>query len=246
MKRLLIGLGVLVVLLVLGVVWVLGSLDAIVKDQIETVGTELTGTRVGVAGVDIKLTEGVGEITGLTVANPKGYRTDYAFRMNRLRLGIDLASVGKEPLVLDELLIAAPQVNLELNEKGGSNLKELSDNVAANTAKADQQAAKAQQEAGGEPLRMQIRKLVIQDAGYAIHSPLQQLDGRSGTLPAIALSNVGGSRGSTPGEIGRLVIGKLAQSAIKEGAQAGVKSAVGEKLKDVGGDLGGALKKLVE
>jgi len=244
MKKVLIGIALFLVLVVIGVTWLLSSLDDIVKRQIETIGTELTATQVQVDGVNITLTEGRGRITGLTVANPKGYATDDAFSMNLLQLGIDLQSVGKSPLVLNELIIDAPVVTLEMNEKGGSNLKEISDNVSANTAAADKEAASAQQDAGAEPLRILIRKLVIKDVSYAIHSPVEKLDKASGTLPTITLTDVGGSNGGTPGEIGKTIIGDLARRVIKEAAAAGIKSAVSGKIKEAGGGMGDALKRL--
>ena len=244
MKKLLIGAGIVVVLVVAVAIWFFSSLDGIVKNQIEAIGTELTGTKVSVGGVSIKLTEGVGQITKLSVANPKGYKTDEALSMNLLRLGIDLPSVGKNPLVLNELVIDSPLLNMEMNEKGGSNLKEISDNVSANTAAADKEASSAQEQAGGEPLRILIRKLIIKGVSYAVHSPVEKLDNAKGTLPTITMTNVGGSKGGTPGEIGKIIVGKMTERVIAQAAKAGIQSAVDKKLKDVGGGLGDALKNL--
>lgn len=243
MKKLLIGAGIVVVLVIIGVAWLFSSLDGIVKNQIEAIGTELTGTKVSVGGVGIKLTEGVGQITKLRVANPKGYKTDDALSMNLLRLGIDLPSVGKSPLILNELVIDSPLLNLEMDEKGGSNLQKISDNVSANTSAADKEASTAQQ-AGGEPLRILIRKLSITGVSYAVHSPVEKLDNTKGTLPTITMSNVGGSKGATPGEIGKIIVGKITERVIQQAAKAGIQSAVDKKLKEVGGGLGDALKNL--
>ena len=48
----------------------------------EQSGSELMGVPVTVTGVDIKLRSGRGRITGLEVANPSGYSSENAFRMN--------------------------------------------------------------------------------------------------------------------------------------------------------------------
>jgi hypothetical protein len=243
MKKALIGIGIALVLAVIGVTWLLGSLDGIVKNQIEAVGSQLTGTKVGVGGVDIELTSGAGTITGLNVANPRGYQSNNAFQMNLLKIGIDLASIGKNPLVLNELVIDAPLITMESNAKGGSNLKELADNVSANTSAADKEVAKAQQDPGGEPLRILIRKLRINDVSYAVRGPAAR--DVKGTLPSISMTNVGGSNGGTPGEIGKVIIRDLSERVIKQAAKEGIKTAVEDKIqKDVGGGLGGALKKL--
>lgn len=251
MKKALIGIGIVLVLVALGVTWFLGSLDGIVKKQIEVVGSELTGTQVGVGGVSIKLADGAGRITGLTVANPKGYKSDNAFSMKLLQLGIDLPSIGQNPLILNELVIDSPLVTMEMNEKGGSNLKDISDNASANSSAADKEASKAQQEAGGqesggEPLRILIHKLVIKDVSYAVQGPAVKPGDVKGTLPTINMTNVGGSKGGTPGEIGKIIVRDLSQRVIKQAASAGIKSAVENKVKDaVGGGLGDALKNLV-
>ena len=242
MKKVVIGIGIVLALVALGAVWLFSSLDGIVKNQIEAIGTELTGTKVSVGGVSIKLTEGAGQITKLKVANPKGYKTDEALSMNLLRLGIDLSSVGKNPLILNELVIDSPMLNMEIDEKGGSNLQEISDNVTANTSAADKEASSAQQQAGGEPLRILIRKLSIKGVSYAVHSPVEELDNAKGTLPTITMSNVGGSKGATPGEVGKIIVGKMTERVIAQAAKAGMQSAVDKKLKDVGGGLGDALK----
>jgi len=243
MKKALTVIGVVVILVVIAVVWLFSSLDGIVKKQIEVVGSELTGTKVAVGSVGIKLTEGTGSISGLSIANPAGYKTDQAFRMKLLQLGIDLQSLGKSPLVLNELVIDAPKVTMEMNETGHSNLKDLSDSISANTAKADQAATEQQKETGGEPLRILIRKLVIKDVGYELHSPVKQLEKTEGTLPTITLSNVGGSKGGTPAEIGKVVINDLTRRVIKQATEAGIRSAVENTVKEKAGGLGDVLKK---
>ena len=68
--------------------------------------------------VRIKIKNGAGQIRGLKVGNPKGYATANAFDMSLLRLGIELKSLGKQPLVLDELTIDSPVVNMEINQRG--------------------------------------------------------------------------------------------------------------------------------
>lgn len=245
MKKGLIGIGIALVLIVVGVYWVLGSLDGIVKNQIEAIGSELTGTQVGVGGVSIKLADGAGTITGLTVANPNGYESENAFSMDLLKVGIDLASIGKNPLVLNELIVDATRVTMEMNAEGGSNLKEISDNVAANTASADDKATKAQADAGGDPMRILIRKLLIKDMSYAVRSSAVKEIDASGKLPTILMHNVGDSNGGTPGEIGKVIIRDLSQRVIKQAAKEGVQSAVEDKIKkDVGGKIGDALRKL--
>jgi len=110
MKKILIGIAAVVTVLVLAIVLLLGNIDKIVQGVLEDVGSELLGVPVKVSSVKIKLKSGSGQITGLTIANPKGYSAKNAFRMDMIRLGLNLGSLGKQPLVVDELNIKNPVV----------------------------------------------------------------------------------------------------------------------------------------
>ena len=72
MKKTLIGGAAVVLLLAVAIVWLLGSLDEIVKDQIEVIGSELTGVPVRVGSVDIDVQAGAGQIRRLRIGNPQG------------------------------------------------------------------------------------------------------------------------------------------------------------------------------
>ena len=111
-----------------------GRLGMRVEKKIESAGSELTGVPVQVERVELKLMRGMGEIAGLTVANPAGYEAEYAFQMDlsRLNLGVFSLLLGVKTIILDELVIDSPVVNFEHNAQGGSNLKEISDNVREN------------------------------------------------------------------------------------------------------------------
>jgi hypothetical protein len=93
------------------------------------------------------------------------------------------------------------------------------------------------------PLRILIRQLLIKDVSYVVRGPaVQDVDG---TLPSISMTDVGGTNGGTPGEIGKVIFGDLSEREIKQAAKEGIQSAVEDKIKtDIGGGLGDALKKL--
>ena len=240
MKKTLIGGAAVVLLLAVAIVWLLGSLDEIVKDQIEVIGSELTGVPVRVGSVDIDVKAGAGQIRRLRIGNPQGYAAANAFDMSRLRLDIELKSLGKQPLVLDELIIDSPVVNMEINQRGGSNLKEILDNVSKNGQQAD---AKAETGDAGEPMRIAIRRLRIEGVTFTESNPFEEGEPRSGTLPAIERANVGGSEGATPAKIGEIVIGALggqiAQQAAKKKMTEVIEEKTGGVLKSIGDALGG-------
>jgi hypothetical protein len=189
-----------------------------VDRQIELVGSELTGVSVTAGEVRIKLGRGLGEIKGLTIANPDGYVATNAFEMEQLRMNLGIvSSLAGEPLVLDELVIYQPVVNLEKKSQERSNLKDISDNTERNMEEADRKSAAeepASKEKPGEPFRIVVRKLVIE--GVTLN--VRRADGttRSGTLPSIELTDVGGDEGVTPGGLGLVVIGAMAGEMLKQ------------------------------
>jgi uncharacterized protein YxeA len=79
MKKILIGLGVLVILVGVGVFVFLGQLNDIVRAAIEKVGSDMTQTNVELNEVDIELTSGKGALRGFRVTNPNGFSKDDAF-----------------------------------------------------------------------------------------------------------------------------------------------------------------------
>lgn len=195
-----------------------GSLDPRVEKQIELVGSELTDVSVVVDKVKIRVGQGLGEINGLMIANPEGYVATNAFEMGQLRMNLGIvSSLTGGPLVIDELVIYYPVVNLEKRPREGSNLKDISDSTERNMAEADRKSAAeepASKEKPGEPLRIAISRLVIE--GVTLNVRLADGTARSGTLPGIELTDVGGDEGVTPGGLGRLVIGAMAGEMLKQ------------------------------
>lgn len=178
----------------------------------------MTGVDVVVGDVQLKIRKASGQVSGVTIGNPDGYESANAFDMDLLRLNLGLvASLGGSPLVLDELVIDSPIVNLEFNQEGGTNLEDLSLRIQENQESADEKSAElepADPEVPGEPFRIAIRKLRVEGVTMSV----RRADGtkRSGTLPPIELNEVGGEKGVTPGELGVSVILAIVNEALRQ------------------------------
>ena len=134
MKRIVLAGVVILVAVVIGVVvYVMGSLDSIVKAAVETYGSEITQADVELDKVKIEPTSGAGTLSGLTVGNPDGFKSDSAFRLGEVSVAIDLGTVTEDTIVIKKVLIAGPEITYELG-KGGDNLRALQRNVDAYTA----------------------------------------------------------------------------------------------------------------
>lgn len=230
MKKILIGIAAVIVVLVVAVVFLLGNVDKIVKGALEGIGSELLGVPVTVAAVKIDLKSGSGQITGMTIANPSGYTAQNAFQMDMIRLGINLGSLGKQPLVIDELNIKSPVVELEAKKDGSSNLQTLLDNIDKNSAKADNKAAEEQPDTDatpeGEPMRIAFGKLAITGVTVNVIAPEQKPE--KVVIPDVVEENVGETIGLTPSEIGSLIFGKIITGSLENTIKKNITKKIGE------------------
>jgi predicted DNA binding protein len=224
MKKLAIGLAVLIVLFIGVLVFVAGSLDAIVEAVIEEVGTETTKTRVDVGGVNISLVDAQGTVNGLSVANPADFSSNKAISLGAIQLKLDVENTTSDLVVIKEIRVDKPTVNYEFG-KGGSNFDVIKKNVAS--------AGSSSESAESSGPKLIIDHLYINDGSIAVSSVLTPGEPLSTPLPNIHLKDIGkSSGGASAEEVAKQILTVLTRNA---------GSAVGKldlrQLKDVGAVL---------
>jgi len=228
MKKLVISLAALV-LVAAGVAtgyFFLSNLNSLVAGAIETHGSEVTDTQVGVSGVDISLREGRGSITGLRVASPDGFEARDAFSLGDITVDIDLGSVREDPIVIDEIRIQAPVINAELTEKGSSNIDELRKRVQAYTSGSSGSGS------SGDVKKILIKKFVFEEGRVVVDASAIGVEKQEITLPEIHLENVGGSDGATPDEIAKIIVTTVAKNVTSEIASSEIDRLIKKELGD--------------
>ena len=251
-KKILIGVAVLLVILAGGAYFVYSNIEGYIKTALETYGSEATQSQVKVGDVKLSVRSGEGGLSGIVIGNPKGYSTANAFSLGLASLKVDIDSVAKNPVVIKEIVIDRPHIVFEMGGDGSSNLQAIQKNLNAYAAKmgAGGGGAPAQKPAAGakEPERkLVIENLYVRNGQIAASHSLLKGQIISSSLPTIHLTNIGKAKGgATPAEIANEVIGAISQQANKA-AMADVtksldalKGKVGEA---VGEALGGALGK---
>ena len=257
MKKILISLIVLTLIIVVGVFYLLGNLDNIVKAAIEKYGSEVTQTSVGVGKVKIGLSDGLGSISNLKVKNPKGFTSDYLFQMENTTVQLSLEKTSTEVIVIEQVFLDGPSISYELG-KNGSNIDVVKKNVDAYSS-----GESESNESGGPKLI--IENLIIKNGKVQVSSNMVKGKTLSTPLPAIHLRNIGKEiGGATPAEVAKKVIAVLInqigtaagqldlrslmdEERLKQLGQDKIKEAGGntlDKLKDMGGSTGEKLKKL--
>lgn len=215
MKKIIIGLTmVIIIAIAVGIYFVLTNLDTLVESAIEKYGSEATQTAVLVDSVKINLTDGAAGITGLTIANPSGFTTPYAFSLGEIRAGIDLQSLQDEPYIINEITILAPQVFVEINEGNKTNLNELKKNLASGSATStqDKQSQTATEGSTKEP-RLIIRRVTFADGTIQASVAALQNKEYQLKLPGLDMSNLGGSKGATATELASEILKRLTDRA---------------------------------
>lgn len=202
-----------------GVYYLISNIDALVKAAIEKYGSATTQTAVRVQRVQIKLAEGSGSISGLTVANPAGFAAPYAFSLSQITMRINVKALTGQQIVIDAIQINAPEVFYELNADKQGNLNVLKDNI---TGGAQPGAKKSDQPAEGKTVMLTIRKLVMAEA--QLHATVVPLNNRKYQLrmPALQMNNLSG----TPEQIGRQILDQV----IAHATVAVKNSAVGQEV----------------
>lgn len=221
---------VAILLLLGGALWFLadGSLNEFVKAQIESVGLSVTEQKVSVDTVDIRLTEGAGTIKGLKLPNPKGYDYPNAFTLGETTLDINLTSLTEEPIVIDAIIIKAPQAFVQFQKDGNSNIQELIDNINKNVKKSTQ--AEQTTSKGPEP-KMSVTKIILENTNLTLDLTAFGNKAHQVSMPNINLSNIGGKSGLPASELGPTII-KEALSAIWKEAKKEQQKALKNKVKD--------------
>lgn len=222
-----ISAGALVLIIIVAVVYLLSSLDSLVADAIKKYGSQVTQTTVDVSSVKIDIQDGAGSINQLTVANPKGFSAPHIFTLGNITTGIDVASVNKDPIVIKQILIKAPEVFYEINESGASNLTELQKNIEQATVGTGG-AEKEKSDASGP--KLVIRKLVIE--GGKIDARVAALDKPlTASLPRIQLTGIGEkSGGATGAEVAEQLVNAIIAKVGPEIAKLGLEKYLGKSL----------------
>ncbi len=252
MKKVILGgLVAVVVLLVISVV-VLGlSLDGIVKRGVETFGPKLTQVDVKLDKVSLSLLTGGGQIGGLVVGNPEGFKSPQAIRVGTASLVVVPSSLMSDKIVIRTVRVEAPEITLETG-LNGTNLKKILANLNETTASTGP-AKTPGAPASGPAKKLQVDDFLIH--GAKLNLIVTGLGSQTVPLPEIHLASLGqGPEGITSAELTRLVMhaiesatakvaaehsGDIAKSLVK-GLTGSTNTAAAEKI---GKGLGDLLKK---
>jgi hypothetical protein len=229
------GAAVLVLLLVAGTAWwFFTNLDGIVQRAIAHYGSEMSGAKVSVDGVQIRTTDGAGTVHGLVIGNPAGFKTAHAISVGVIDVAVDIHTVADPVVVIRRIVIDSPDVNYEKGSDG-TNFDAIQRNIAKALAAGSD--GSAQTSATGKPAKkIIVDELVIRNAHAHATSPALLGQSVSATLPDVVLRNLGRAEGGlTPAQLGDRVAKAISQRLVASlGFERALKS-LGDRVKGLFG-----------
>lgn len=209
-------LGILIVLVVLAVVVIL-LVDPIAKNVLEKGAPLILGTNVSVERIHIEPFNGRVEIRNLIVDNPKdSYSSDYAIKLGDIIADIDLATVTKDKIRIEDMFLREVDVVYETNVIN-SNLQDILDNVKKLDT-AEKEEKKEEEEEGKKEAKektLQVDRIELDNVGVTV-----QAKGAAAGLPIKVsmdpMTNLGADEeGITPVGLTLRILGAIVTTAIK-------------------------------
>ena len=209
-------LGILIVLVVLAVVVIL-LIDPIAKNALEKGAPLVLGTNVSVERIHIEPFNGRVEITDLIIDNPsESYTSDYAIKLGDIVADIDLGTVTKDKIRIEEMLLKDVDVVYETSVIN-SNLQEILDNVKKLDTAEKKEKEEEKQEGKKEEKEktLQVDRIELDNVGVTV-----QAKGAAAGLPISVsmdpLTNLGtDEEGITPVGLTLRILGAIVTTAIK-------------------------------
>jgi uncharacterized protein involved in outer membrane biogenesis len=231
MKKVLLIIGAVILVLIVAVMLSLGQ---IIKAGINTAGPKLAGVPVHLDGAVVNPLTGMVRIKGLVVGNPEGFNTPSAMELGDFKLKIKMSSLFTDTIVIDQILIDAPQITYEKSLRS-SNLSALQANLAPKEAA----APKAEAAPIPEKKKGAAKKVIIDDFqlnGAKVNVTITALGGKKFTLPLpdIQMKNIGRNTGGTnPAQVISDVFTAISKAVVDVVASGGAMA--GDALKDATG-----------
>lgn len=189
----------LLALLLLIIIAVAGTwfyLDTIVKKAVNKYGSQIVGTEVNLTEFSVNPFKGVLKIGGLTIGNPNGYSAPALLTLGGINVKVNPKSLFSDTIVIEDITIDNPTITYEMPDFSTSNVMQIQQNVAKNTAsepKAQEAKEEAKTEEETSSKNVVIKKVEVAGGMLSAITPLQKhATALDINLPAVELLNLGG------------------------------------------------------
>ena len=180
--------------------------ERVIQTALVNYGSSIFDVEVQVGTVNIDFDKGVAKVERLRVANPVGFKTEYAINANELTLKLDFESLNKDTIIFEDITIVEADIIYEYRSSG-TNLDKLAENAVEY---ANKELGLLEAQAAS---RLLVDKVNIINPHLQISHRILKGKTLKLNLPDIRLQNPGNKiHSSSPAEIAQDIL-----SAIKSG-----------------------------
>lgn len=236
MKKIVIGLFILIAIIGGALLWLRDNLDGLVRDAIVEYGSEMTQAKVSVGNVKLDAVNGECIISDFVVGNPKGFKTPYAFKVHEFTLALDPASIADDVITVRKIAIIAPEV---IYEKGTrmTNFDAIQKNIADYIGPADSEPTPGK--------KLIVEEFKMRDSTAQATAAFMDGETVIVALPHLTKRNIGKSEGGiTPGELGQRIAAAMEKQLLKAVSFDQLGKAAQQAEKTIGGVANGAADQL--
>ena len=235
MKLLKIIVTIFFVLVIVAVIAFHFLLNSVIKKGIETLGPKVTQTSITLEKVKISPFSGSGEIRGLAIGNPEGFETPYALRVAHVNIDLGVKSLFSNQVVINQIIIKSPEVTYEAG-LGGSNIKQIKENVESITHKIPGTKPKESDSKTTESKKIEISRFTFEDGNVQLSAKILQGNAISVPLPKVELTDIGkGGEGTTFTEATREIVVAISNAVLDAVMKSGkFTDVIGDSSKNIG------------
>ncbi|WP_428938834.1 hypothetical protein [Fontivita pretiosa] len=195
---------VVLVVVVIGAVWL--NLNGIVRRTVQAQASSSLDLQTTVGGANVSLIGGNVRLNDLQVASPDGFQSPRMFTLGSIFVDTSFGELRSDPIRVSQIQIDKPTLVIE--QSGGKfNFQVLTE-----------KQSKAPPPDSGEPIRLIINQLAVNDAQVVLRPGIPGLAQEINlTIPSFALREIGTGEGANNGaaikEVVSLLVTTLAQKA---------------------------------
>lgn len=229
MKKLLIGLLLVVVLVVGIVIYGASQSESLIRNAVLDYGPKATGAQMSLDKVSVAFMGGKAGLAGLTVGNPEGFKSSHAFKVGDMSVELDVGSLLEDVIRIKEIRIEGADLIYDIGTKG-NNISKIQKNIESYTKSLGLEASESESEA-----KFIVDNIYINGTKVKLATDLLGGKGAGLTLPDIHLKNIGTEdKAATAGEVGSAIFGAINTGLSKIVTKDMLNKALGDVKKKLG------------
>ena len=220
---------VVLVLVLIGALVAYFNLNRVVRRTIEVQATDSLTLQTKLGGARLALFGGELSLDDMTIASPQGYSAPHMLALDSGSVQVSYGELNDDPVRINSLTLNKPRLVIE-QSNGKFNFQVLSDTGSQTPPDSGAPSDGDRQE--GEPIRLIIEKLKIENAAVVLRPGLPGLDQEIVVdVPTLEMTNVGTGDGSQNGAAIKDVVMEVISALAAKSGNANIPEQLQKQLK---------------